>query len=80
MYSFGSAMKNTDVLIVFFGILGLLCLILPKLIHVLYSEIINLGSGSADIVGGNEASSTRLNSIRILGIGILLVLATVYYF
>lgn len=77
---FGSAMNNVDLLKVFFGVLGLVCLLVPKLIHVLYKEITNLGSGAANSIWSSDVSTTRLNAIRIVGIGVLAVVGRLYFF
>ena len=77
---FGSAMNNVDLLMVFFGVLGLICLLIPKLIYVLYKEITNLGSESTSSAGGGDISTARLNTIRIVGIGVLAVVGWVYFF
>jgi len=72
-------MNNAKVLMMFFGLLGLVCLLVPKLIHVMYREITNLGSEISASEGSNVASA-RLNTIRIVGVGILVVVGLLYYF
>lgn len=62
---------NNYLLMVFFGLLGLVCFLLPKLIYVLYKEITCLGSEALAKQG--SAPATQLNTIRIVGLGILIV-------
>ncbi len=59
-------MKNTDMLIVFFGALGLLCTIFPRLVYIFYLEIINLGSGAYKTVGRDRVNSMKHISIYLL--------------
>jgi hypothetical protein len=73
-------MNNVDLLIVFFGVLGLICLLLPKQVYVLYKEITNLGSSSSASEQSAVASAAQLGTIRIIGIGILAVVGRVYFF
>lgn len=73
-------MNNIDLLSVFFGVLGLVCLLLPRLIYVMHKEITNLGSEPSNIEGGNVASSAQLNAIRVVGVGVLAVVGRVYFF
>jgi|GEM_PF-3861928 len=73
-------MNNTILLIVFFAVLGLVCLVLPKLVHVFYIEIIKLGSDSSGQISERIASASQLNKIRIIGIGILTLLLVLYFF
>lgn len=73
-------MSNAHLLMVFFGVLGLVCLLLPRLIVVLYKEITNLGSGQVHSEGQSVVSLVQLNAIRIAGVGILAVVGLVYFF
>lgn len=73
-------MNNSDMLLVFFAVLGAVCLLFPKLIHVLYTEVTNLGSGPANSESGSIASTAQLNTIRIVGIGILVLVGLVYFY
>lgn len=73
-------MNNTILLIGFFGVLGLVCLLLPKLIHVLYTEITKIGSDSPNDDGVGMVSAAQLNTIRIIGVAILAVLGMLIYF
>ena len=73
-------MSNTVLLIVFFGMLGLIFLLAPKLIYVLYKEITQLGSESTSGGHGHVASAGQLGAIRIIGVGVLAVVGRVYYF
>jgi len=73
-------MNNTDLLTLFFAALGLVCLLAPKLIHILYREITHLGSESTGSEAGKVASTAQLNTIRIVGVAVLVVVGRVYFF
>lgn len=72
-------MNNANVLMMFFGVLGLVCLLLPKLVHVLYKEITSLGSEPGNSAGSDGGSVAQLNTIRIVGMGVLVVVGWVYF-
>ena len=73
-------MSNTVLLIAFFAMLGLVCLLVPNLIYVLYREVTQLGSEPTGGDQGHVASAGQLGAIRVIGVGILAVVGRVYYF
>jgi len=72
--------NNAYILLVFFGLLGLVCLVMPKLIFTFYVEITKLRSGSRLENMEKVASSAQLNMIRLVGVGILVLLGLVYFY
>lgn len=65
---------------VFFAMLGLACLLAPKLIYGLYKEITQLGSAPVVSAYSDTVSVRQLSVIRVVGIGVLAVVGKVYFF
>jgi hypothetical protein len=72
-------MSNASILIFFFGVLGLVSLIFPKIMQVLYSTFMKLNLRTHEDVNNDSDTYVRIKIIRLTGIGMLLISALVFY-
>ncbi|QMU61854.1 MAG: hypothetical protein GKR92_09165 [Gammaproteobacteria bacterium] len=72
-------MTNANVLILFFGLLGLMGLVFPKVIQIIYAEIVKFNLRSQNELNNELDSLSSTNLIRLLGIVVLLISTLVYF-
>jgi len=72
-------MTNANVLIVFFGLLGLVGLLFPKAIHTLYVEFMKFNLRSQNELSNANVSLLSTTFIRLLGIAMLCISALMYF-
>ena len=72
-------MSNASILIFFFGVLGFVSLIFPKIMQVLYSTFMKLNLRTHEDVNNDSDTYVRIKIIRLTGIGMLLISALVFY-
>lgn len=67
-------MSNASIFIIFFGVLGLVSLIFPKIVQIFYLAFMKLSLRAHD----NEPLA-RIKIIRLSGIGMLLISTLLLY-
>jgi len=72
-------MTNVNVLILFFGLLGLIGLVFPKAIQILYVEFMKFNLRSQSELSNAHVSLSSTNLIRLLGIALLCISALMYF-
>jgi len=73
-------MNNSELLVMFFGVIGVVCLLFPKFIKILYTEVSSLGADPSANSSGMSNVNGKHHVIRLVGVGILLMLSILYYF
>ncbi|MEJ2115724.1 MAG: hypothetical protein P8X88_06690 [Gammaproteobacteria bacterium] len=72
-------MSNASIFIFFFGVIGAVSLIFPKIMQVFYSVFMKLNMRTHEDVNNDSKTVARIKIIRLTGIGMLLISALVFY-